>query len=69
MVDKNKTCECARAVSWDTVLKFSPQPSAMTSPDRLDEERSLYEVHDLGATFRAVANIRIFYHLRTPKNF
>ena len=35
MVDKNKTCECARAVSWDTALKFSPQPSAMTSPDRL----------------------------------
>ena len=58
------------------------------------EERSLYEVHDLGATFRAVAkygiysgapnerwgflsNIcsekqilrRIFYHLRTTKNF
>ena len=35
IVDKNKTCECARAVSWDTALKFSPQPSAMTSPDRL----------------------------------
>ena len=34
MVDKNKMCECARAVSWDTALKFSPQPSAMTSPDR-----------------------------------
>ena len=36
MVNKNKTRECARAVLWDTALKFSRQSSAMTSPDRLE---------------------------------
>ena len=39
-VDKNKTCECAGAVSWDTALKFYPQSSAMTSPDRLEKNYS-----------------------------